>query len=81
MLDYLISNTKELIKYKSSVQFQPILLPVMQAKKIDKKGTKFDQPGPKKSKKGIFPPKEQDSRNHIPQPPPPPPGPAHRRKE
>ena len=33
VLDYLVSNTNELEKYRSSVSFRPIILPAMQPKK------------------------------------------------
>lgn len=83
MIDYLVSNTKELEKYRGSVQYKPVLLPVMQIKKntntsVGQKNTT----GPsgttnKGQKKGIFPHKEEEqSRSHIA--PPPPPGPKRK---
>jgi hypothetical protein len=39
-IDLLITTTKELEKYKSSIRYKTILLPVMQNKKNDKKITK-----------------------------------------
>ena len=63
VLDYLISTTHELDKYKSSVSFRPIILPIMQSKKVDKKGNikTAEQGGHHpKPKKGIFPPQKEE---------------------
>jgi len=86
VLDYLVSTTPELEKYKSSVSFRPIILPVMQSKKTDKKTTKTNEPHQghaPKPKKNIFPPQQREEeahgRGHVPQPPPP--GPPKRKQE
>lgn len=59
MIDYLVSTTKDLEKYRSSVSYKTIVLPAMQPKKVEKKAVK-NQPtgGAKHHKKNIFPPKE-----------------------
>ena len=87
MIDYLVSNTKELEKYRGSVQYKPVLLPVMQIKKntntsVGQKNTTTGPSGTtnKGHKKGIFPHKEEEqSRSHIA--PPPPPGPKRKDQE
>jgi hypothetical protein len=84
VLDYLVSNTAELEKYRSSVSFRPILLPAMQPKKAEKKhaGKAGDNQGGHhpKPKKGIFPPQEEShTRANIP--PPHLPGPPKRKEE
>lgn len=53
----------------------------MQPKKTEKKGAKPEQVGKQTHKKGIFPPKEDDSQKAgIPHPPPPP-GPKRRTED
>ena len=37
MLDYLVSNTKELEKYRTNVQIRPVILPVMQQQQAKKR--------------------------------------------
>ena len=77
ILDYLVSNTKDLEKYKTNVQIKSIVLPTMQPKKPEKKAKPEPQPSQPhpKQKKGIFP-KEEESRTSLPPPPP-----VHKKRE
>lgn len=79
MIDYLVSTTKDLEKYKSSVSYKPVVLPVMQVKKVEKKVGKHEPNlNPKHQKKNIFPPKEKENvKSHIAPPPPP----AHKKRD
>lgn len=40
LIDYLVHSTKELEKYKSSITYKTIQLPVMQIKRQEKKAPK-----------------------------------------
>jgi hypothetical protein len=78
MIDYLVSTTKDLEKYKPSVSYKPVVLPVMQAKKVEKKAGKHEPSNTKHQKKNIFPPKdEENAKSHISPPPPP----VHKKRE
>lgn len=71
MVDYLASTTKDLEKYRASVSFKPVILPVMQPKKAEKKVAKHEG-STKPHKKNIFPPKEEETNKSHTTPPPPP---------
>ena len=50
-VDYLINTTKELEKYRESIHYKPVVLPVMQPKKVEKKVTKQESNKPKQPAK------------------------------